>query len=140
MKKILILLAAFALTAGTASAQTGTTRPVRTDLADRTPEQQADMQAKRLTKALHLSADQSDKVRQISLARATELQNLRGKYASNGSRQGMGQDMNALRDKYDIELKAVLSAEQYAKYDQIRDDKVDKRKEKMKDGKMKVKS
>ncbi|RYU79443.1 hypothetical protein [Hymenobacter persicinus] len=140
MKKMLILLAAFALTAGAASAQTEVARPARAAQPDRSPEQQADLLTRRLTKDLALSAEQADKVRQITLARVTEMHALRGKYATAGSRQGMGQDMKALRDKYDAQLKEVLNADQYGKYDQMRDEQMDKRKEKMQGGKLKVKS
>jgi len=141
MKKMLVLLAATLLTAGAASAQTATVRPPRAgQAANRTPEQQADRLAQRLTKALNLTSEQATQVRQIGLDRATEGQALRGKYAAAGSRQGLGQDMQALRDKYDAQLKAVLSADQYAKYDQLRDDQLDKRKDKVQNGKLKVKS
>ncbi|GAA4004439.1 hypothetical protein GCM10022408_15290 [Hymenobacter fastidiosus] len=135
MKKMLILLAALTLTAGTVSAQTEMARPGRGAQLDRTPAQQADMLAKRLTRELALSADQTDKVRQISLASASAMQALRGKYAAGGSRQGMGPEMKALRDQNDAQLKAVLSADQYRTYDQLRDDQVEKRRDKMKSGK-----
>lgn len=144
MKKMLVLLAAFVLTAGAASAQTaaqpqrmGQGRMARQDVS---PEQRADLMAKHLTNQLGLSADQTAKVREIALAQAQEGQALRSKYATSGSREGMGQDMKALRDKYDTQLKGVLTPEQYAKYDQQRDDRMDKRKEKMKEGRMKAKS
>ena len=143
MKKMLVVLAAFALTAGAASAQTtpqaGRMGQGRTQDAARTPEQRADMQTKRLTQQLSLSADQSAKVRELALAENQELQALRGKFASADSRKGAGQEMKAIQEKYDAQLKSVFSAEQYTKYLQMREERMDKRKEKMKEGKMKQK-
>lgn len=144
MKKMLVLLAAFALTAEAASAQTA--QPGRMGQGrmmgrqDVTPEQRADQMAQRLTAQLGLSTDQTAKVREIALAQAQEGQALRSKYATAGSREGLGPDLKALRDKYDTQLKSVLTPDQYAKYDQQRDDRMDKRKEKVKDGKQKVKA
>ncbi|WBA42197.1 hypothetical protein [Hymenobacter canadensis] len=141
MKKMLVLLAALALSAGTTFAQTTpapTTRmgAGRMQDAARTPEQRADMQTKHLTKQLGLSADQSAKVQTIALAENQELQALRGKYASADTRKGAGQEMKAVQEKYDAQLKGVFTAEQYAKYTQMREDRMDKRKE----GRMKQKS
>ncbi|MBD2715461.1 hypothetical protein KBK19_10480 [Microvirga sp. STR05] len=144
MKKMLVVLAAFALTAGAVSAQTtaqpGRMGQGRTHDAARTPEQHADMQTKRLTQQLSLSADQSAKVRELALAENQELQALRGKFAAADSRKGAGQEMKAIQAKYDAQLKSVFSAEQYTKYLQMREERMDKRKEKMKEGKMKQKS
>ena len=75
MKKMLILLAAFTLTAGAASAQTSAATPAqgraqRGQMANKTPEQRAEAQAQRLAKSLNLTADQTEKVRQLNLAQA----------------------------------------------------------------------
>ncbi|HLK96667.1 MAG TPA: hypothetical protein VK364_02760 [Hymenobacter sp.] len=146
MKKMLVLLAAFSLLIGAATAQTVTaTHPARMGqgrLNDdaRTPQQRADLQAQRFTQQFGLSTDQTAKVREIALAYHQEMQALRGKYAATDTRKGAGQEMKTVREKYDTLLKGVLSAEQYAKYDQLRDDRVEKRREKMKDTRMKARS
>ncbi|HEX8425723.1 hypothetical protein [Hymenobacter sp.] len=146
MKKTLVILATFLLTAGAASAQSS-------DLAtdgrqngmgqgrgnNMTPEQRADMQTQRLTQELTLTADQSTKVRAIALAESQELQALRAKFASADSRQGAGQEMKTVREKYDAQLKAVLTADQATKYIQMREERMGNRKEKMQDGGMKKK-
>lgn len=141
MKKTLAILAAFLLTAGAASAQSSdlatagrANRMGQGRGANMTPEQRADMQTQRLTKELTLTADQSTKVRTIALAENQELQALRAKFSSAGSRQGAGQEMKAIREKYDAQLKAVLTPEQVTKFDQMRDDQLDKRKDKMQGG------
>lgn len=145
MKKTLVVLATFLCTAGAASAQTsdlataGRANGMGQGRGNQTPEQRADMQTQRLSKELTLSADQTSQVRAIALAQNQEMQALRSKYASADSRQGAGQEMKAIRDKYDAQLKAVLTPEQATKYSQLREDQSDKRKDKMKGG-MKAKA
>ncbi|AII50886.1 hypothetical protein [Hymenobacter sp. APR13] len=139
MKKMLVLLAAVIVSASAASAQTTPTSRMgagRMQDAARTPEQRAEMQTKRLTQQLGLSADQSAKVQTIALAENQELQALRGKYASAANRKGAGQELKAVQEKYDAQLKSVFTAEQYAKYTQMREDRQEKRKE----GRIKQKS
>ncbi len=114
MKKYLFpLLAAFALTAGVANAQTtpqqGGGRP--------SPEQMAARQSERMTKALGLSADQTTKVQQIMTARDQEMQAMRGQMqAGTATREQMRDQMMAGRTKYDGQFKAVLTPDQYTKY------------------------
>jgi periplasmic protein CpxP/Spy len=137
MKKMLVLLAAVALSAASASAQTTETAPAaRMQDTARTPEQRAERQTQRLTQQLGLSPDQTAKVQPIALAESQEMQALRGKYAATITRKGAGQEMRAVQEKYDAQLKAVFTAEQYAKYQQLRDERMDKRKE-MKNSKLK---
>jgi hypothetical protein len=61
------------------------------------------------------------------------------KYAASTDRKAAMPEMKAAREKYDSQLKGVLTAEQYAKYDKMRDEKMQKHKSRMKDGKMKMK-
>ncbi|SNC66975.1 hypothetical protein SAMN06265337_1793 [Hymenobacter gelipurpurascens] len=151
MKKMLALLAAVALTASAASAQTTTTTTTapmdhrghmgqkgQGRMMNMTPEQHADMQAQRLTKQLGLSADQATQVRAISLAEAQEMKTMRDQAMASTDRKAGMEQMKATRDKYDTQLKAVLTPDQATKYAQMRDHKMDKR-EAMKDGKMKAK-
>ncbi|MBO0360779.1 hypothetical protein J0X19_22660 [Hymenobacter sp. BT186] len=146
MKKTLVVLAACLLTAvGAANAQSTDAAPMGRGnrmgqgRGNLTPEQRAEMQTKRLTTQLGLTADQTTKVQAIALAENQELATLRGKYAAADSRQGAGQEMKALRDKYETQLKAVLTPEQLTKYDQLRDERTDNRRDKMKAGGMKQK-
>lgn len=134
MKKMLAFLAAALLTAGAVSAQTTaspTARPAGRlqPRADMTPEQRADAQAQRLTKQLSLTADQTPKVRAIALAQGQELQALRSRYAAAGSRQGMGAELKAAQEKFETQLKEVLTADQYGRYAQLREDRQDQRRE-----------
>lgn len=131
MKKMLILLAAFTLTAGVASAQTQAATPAqgraqRGQLANMTPEQRAEAQTKRLSASLGLNADQTEKLRTLNLTQAQKMQKLREKNAANR------QEAKAARDQHQAQLKAILTADQYAKYDQQRTERLNKRKERMK--------
>lgn len=125
MKKLLILLAAAALTIGTTNAQT--TSPAQRSANGRpqpaTPEQQAD----RLTKQLNLSADQRTQVVALEQARREEMKTMRGQLQAGGDRTGMRQTMQTARDKYDTQLKGILTADQYTQYNQQREQRADNR-------------
>ncbi|GAB2953810.1 hypothetical protein GCM10027048_18830 [Hymenobacter coalescens] len=110
----------------------------------RTPEQRADMQTQRLSKQLTLSAEQQTRVRAIFLAQANELDAARAqKPAAGMDRETMRQKMQEGRARYDEQLKGVLTAEQFAKYTQQREDRmerVEEAKEARKETKMKAKA
>ncbi|AHJ96718.1 hypothetical protein Hsw_1123 [Hymenobacter swuensis DY53] len=144
MKKMLALLTAVILTAGSVSAQTAATPMARPDGAaqnrpNMTPEQRADFLTQRLTKQLSLSAEQTPKVRAIALAQAQEMQNLRSRYATADTRQGMGQELKSAQEKTDAQLKEVLTADQYTQYVQLRENRMDKHQNK-RGSKLKAKS
>ncbi|MBC6607338.1 hypothetical protein H8B13_10955 [Hymenobacter sp. BT188] len=128
MKKMLILLAAFTLTAGVVSAQTQPAKPDQAQIqrakklgeqrTKKTPEQRAEARAANLSKSLGLSAEQTEKVRQLNLAQAKEMDAIRAKNAENR------QKAKATRDRHDTQLKAILTADQYAKYEQQRTERM----------------
>lgn len=142
MKKLLILLASVALTTGVASAQTTNASsssdvqrpqgPRGGDRQQRTPEQMADARAQQLTKQLNLNADQSAKIHQLTLEQAQEMQAKRAQ--NQADRKAMGAD----RDRYEAQLKDILTADQYTKYTQERQERMSKTPKG--GGKMKVKS
>ncbi len=120
-KSLLPLLAAFALTIGTAAAQTTTPAPAAMEGHGRgrmhgSPDEMAAHQSERMSKELGLSADQTTKVRQILLARGQEMQAMRGQAKDASNRDQMREQMQAGRAKYDAQFKEVLSADQYTKY------------------------
>lgn len=125
MKTFLMpLLAAFALTIGTAAAQTTQTTITTTEgrghggkgRQQGTPEEMATRQSQRLNKELGLNADQTAKVQQILLARGQEMQTMRGQGKDAGNRDQMRETMKANHIKYDEQFKAVFTADQYTKY------------------------
>ncbi|QJX47779.1 hypothetical protein HMJ29_12840 [Hymenobacter taeanensis] len=143
---MLVLLAAVALTAGSVSAQTAPTqdRVLRQGQKGQgrmnmTPEQRADLQAQRLTKQLGLSADQATQVKSIALAEAQEMQSMRSNVMAGTDRRAAMQSMKATRDKYDTQLKAVLTPDQLTKYTQLREQQQERRQDGMENGKMKMK-
>ena len=138
MKKTLFLLAALALTtAGTSIAQT---TPAATPMhkarkqAPKLPAQKADRQAGKMANELGLNADQEAKVEQLLLARQQESAALKTKYAAN--KKAARPEMKAAHDRYEAQMKTILSAEQYAKFQLKKDEHHDK----AKGGKMKMKA
>ncbi len=122
MNKSFLLLAALALTTAAAHAQTTPAAPATQTAplnsgAMRSPEQQSQNQAQRLAKELNLTADQQTKVQQLMLTQRQEMQ--AAIQNAGGDRRAMGQAMRAGRDKFDGQLKTVLNADQYTKYQQI---------------------
>ncbi|WP_426060825.1 hypothetical protein [Hymenobacter sp. B1770] len=125
MKSFLMpLMAAFALTVGTAAAQTTTqTAPANGSQDGRgygrsqgTPEEMASRQSQRMAQELGLSADQTTRVQQILLARSQERQAMRGQGRGATNRDQMRTQMEANRTKYDNQFKEVLTTDQYTKY------------------------
>jgi len=121
---LLPLLAAFALTVGTAAAQTTTSpAPPAGPMEGRgygrtqgTPEEMAARQSQRMTQELSLNADQTTKVKQILLARGQEMQAMRGQARDASNRDQMREQMQANRAKYEAQFKDVLTADQYTKF------------------------
>lgn len=115
----LTLLAAFALTIGTAAAQTTDGSRMQGGgggygRMQGSPDEMAKRQTERMTKELGLNADQTAKVQQIQTARVQEMQAMRGQ--AGGDRDKMREQMQASRTKYDAQFKEVLTADQYTKY------------------------
>ncbi|TDN40387.1 hypothetical protein E4631_11410 [Hymenobacter sp. UV11] len=138
MKKFLLPLLALALSATAASAQT---TPDQADSRpQRTPEEMAARQTQGLTKQLGLSADQSAKVQQIMLARDQDMMTMRGQMqAGTGDRKQMREQMMAGRAKYDDQLKAVLTPEQFTQMQTLQANRRQRGADAMQDGKVKTK-
>lgn len=107
----------------------------------RTPEERAELQAQKLAKKFNLTADQTAKIRQISLDKANRMESLKAKNKEN--RQATGAEMKEIKSNWETELKGVLTQDQYAQFVKERDEKMDQRKEKrsgMKKGEYKYKN
>jgi Spy/CpxP family protein refolding chaperone len=146
MKKTLLLFAALGFaTAGAGFAQTTTTAAPNTkmkakqDKPKKTPEQKADKGASKMARELGLNPDQEARVEQILLARQQEMQRLKAKY---GQDRKAGQaDVKAAKTRYNAQLKEVLTADQFAKYNQLKDEhKGPGKPEGQRPGKMKAKA
>ncbi|MCB2407848.1 hypothetical protein [Hymenobacter lucidus] len=132
MNKLLLLLATFSLSAGATSAQAPLKKAkVKTEASKakhtpKTPEQQADHFTRQLTQKLALSTDQAQRVRQLNLAYQQEQQAAKAKYGTDHKNPAKRQEMKVLRDRFETQLRQVLSADQAAKYAQLREEKMQK--------------
>ncbi len=138
MKKFLLPLLALALSATVASAQT--TPDQAGGRPQRTPEEMAARQTQGLTQQLGLSADQSAKVQQIMLARDQDMLAMRGQMQAGGDRKQMRGQMQANRAKYEDQLKAVLTPDQFAKMQAMQADRRQRGADARQDGKVKEKN
>jgi protein CpxP len=82
------------------------------------PAKMADHKAGKMAKELGLNADQEAKVEQLLLARQQESAALKTKYAADKT-NGRA-EMKASHEKYAAQLKAILTPEQYAKFDKMK--------------------
>jgi protein CpxP len=149
MKKLALVLAIGIFTFGSVSAQTIQNTKIKNEKKNgketvktggtekkhdgkhderRTPEQRADMQAQKLAKKFNLTADQTAKIRQISLDKANRMEALKAK--NKDSRQANGAEMKEIKSSWEGQLQSVLTQDQYAQYVKERDDKMAERKEK----------
>ncbi len=87
-----------------------------------TPEQKASNQVQRLTKALSLSNDQAAQIKPMVLELIQKREAMRD--ASN-KRIAM-RELRDLVSAQDEKMKTILSADQYAKYEDIKDDAKEK--------------
>jgi Spy/CpxP family protein refolding chaperone len=135
MKKLLLLLATVAATAGTGFAQAPTTPPTPAQAgAQKSPDQMVERRVQYLTKELSLTADQQAKLTPILVAQRQEMQTLRSQVQTGGRRIGMAQDLKAAQARYDTQIKAVLTPEQYTKFTQMKEEQKDKLRERRASG------
>ena len=128
------LLAALALTAGTATAQVSTQAADGYDQMQGrgqgrmqgNPKEMAQRQSQRMTKALDLTADQTAKVQQILLVRGQEMQAMRSQAQGGGNRTQLRKQMQANRTTSKEQFKAVLTPEQYTKFSAMQADRMEK--------------
>lgn len=128
MKKLLLLLAASAATAGTAAAQAPATAPTPA-VATAAPDQLAQRRAQYLGKELGLTADQQSRLAPILMAQRQQLQLLREQRTTGGRKMGTAQDLKASEARADEQLKTVLTPEQFTKFAQMRDEQREKMRE-----------
>lgn len=126
MKTLIVALALFlAVTSATFGQEAAATRG-----EPRPPEERAEAQTSRLTKALSLTAEQQTQVKAILLARDQKAASLRGtKPAVKGEKM---RQAKAIKDETDAEMKKVLSEAQFQQYTQRQDENMEKMREKRK--------
>lgn len=95
--------------------------------ANWTPEQRADTVAKRMTKQLNLTADQTAQVRSITLTRAQKMDEIRKQQANNP--QEKAKQCHATRQKWEQDLQGILTPDQWAKYQAKKQERIEKAKQ-----------
>ncbi|WP_310391864.1 hypothetical protein [Hymenobacter sp.] len=118
MKNTLLLLAAVALTA-TCRAQTPAAATPASSASRPAPAQRAERQIQTLTQELNLTAEQAPKVERIVQAQQQELQALRAQTSGGGNRRKLFQQLKASQEKYNGQFRAVLTPEQFTRYEQL---------------------
>ena len=124
-KKLIIALslfvASFAVSVEPVKAQDNSNPQSR---QDQTPDQKADNQLQRLTKSLTLTADQSTQIRPMLL----ELNQKRAAMRDAADKRAAMKDMRDLVMAQDDKMKTILSADQYTKYQDIKEEAKDRMK------------
>lgn len=85
----------------------------------KTPEQRADAYAEKMQKDLGLDATQKTKVRDLALTRAKKMDALREQYKGQDKKVWQA-ERKKTRDEFQAGMKATLSPEQYAKWQEQR--------------------
>lgn len=121
MKKTLALLAALALTtAGTTFAQTASPAAKQAHMGKGGHHQNPGQKADKMAKELGLNADQKAKVEQLFATRQQESAALKTKFGTD--KKAGHAEMKAAHDRYEAQLKTILTPEQYAKFDKMKDE------------------
>jgi periplasmic protein CpxP/Spy len=115
-----IFTASFAINVDSANAQDASFQNVAQQ--DQTPEQRASNQVQRLTKALTLSNDQVAQFKPMLL----ELNQKRDAMRNASDKRAAMKDMRDLVTAQDEKMKTILNADQYTKYQDIKDDAKDR--------------
>jgi len=82
-----------------------------------------DRQMDELKDGLELSADQEKQVRDILTAGSETMRKAREDMQDGGDREAMREKMSKMREDQVTKIKAVLSEEQFAKYQQIQEER-----------------
>ena len=101
MKKTLLILFTVAIASVNMMAQ----EPKDSNAPKRTPEERAEKMTQRMTKEFLLTADQQTKMKALISKREKE-------------REERMKEEKARMEKYDAEIKAILTPEQYRKFEQ----------------------
>lgn len=82
-----------------------------------------DRQMEELKEGLQLSEDQEKQVREIITSGFETMRNAREEMQDNGDREAIREKMQQMREEQNQKIKAVLSEEQFTKYEQIQQER-----------------
>lgn len=108
MKKIGFLLIALMM---------GTMAGIAQNWQNQTPEERAKSQTDQIKEACGLDKAQEKKVYDLSLKSGKEMAKMREGMQGGGDRDAMRTKMTKMRDEQNAEMKKILSADQYVKYE-----------------------
>ncbi|GAA4426544.1 DUF4890 domain-containing protein [Pontibacter saemangeumensis] len=130
MKKAFVVLALGILVAGSAVAQQAPKkeRSHHTEQRDgkdrkgnRTPEERATLRTEKMSQELGLNKSQTRKLQALHLKQMQEREAMRAHHNEGEKRdRNQRREMKASREKWDAELKDILTKKQYAKYQEQR--------------------
>ena len=95
---------------------------------EKTPQERADNQTKRLTKSLSLTPDQATKVNAVLLDRDNKIKAIEDKYANSTDKKAMHGEKKAVHDQTDASLKGIFTPEQYTSYTTMKEENKAKKK------------
>ena len=152
MKKIIAALSLGMLVAGSSAYAHTTTKPqdqkprnemrgAMKDKAQKSPEEKAQMKTERMAEKLELSAAQKNQLQELNMRQAQEMKAMHESHKATSEktpeqRAQMQEARKASHEKWQAELKSILSTEQYDKYETDRAEM----KQKRADGKKRHKS
>ncbi|MGL5112268.1 MAG: hypothetical protein ACRC6O_06490 [Flavobacterium sp.] len=127
MKKVIML--AVLLIGLNGMAQQRNERPNRDQIEKMTPEQRQEKQLKRLTSDLNLNAKQQEEVKKLMAEQNSKMSDLRAKkevakneqlLANSKERKEMAEKMKVEKEANDAKMKAILTKDQYTKWENNR--------------------
>jgi Spy/CpxP family protein refolding chaperone len=98
------------------------------DKTPKTPEEYAKVRSEKLTKELGLNADQKAKVYDLLLNKRKKIQEIRAKYPND--KKAAHAEAKPVKEQFKADMKAVLTPEQYAKWEEMQKQKEAERKAK----------
>jgi hypothetical protein len=121
MKKNGIIVILMFLFIGTSIAQTQVK-------AKRTNVEKAKKQTEILTQQLNLSAEQQTKLQEMILYKLNQIDNVKQKYPEN-QKKDRNAELREIRSSFAANMKSLLNAEQFEKWNKAREDRIAKAKE-----------
>ena len=140
MKKLFI--AAMLLIGIASFAQDADQKPAREQREKLTPEQRNEKQLQKLTTELGLDANQQAQVKQLLAERSAKAEKFRETREArkdndvkptDAEKEAFKNELKAEKEGNEAKMKAILTADQYTKWQSLREKNKDKAKEKMKD-------
>ncbi|OAZ02787.1 hypothetical protein [Flavobacterium succinicans] len=137
MKKL--IMAAFLVVSLSSVAQERRERPNRDEMEKMTPEQRQEKHLKKMTTDLNLNAKQQEEVKKLMAEQGKKAADFKAKrdakkeeqlLASAKERKEMAEKMKAEKEAMDAKMKAILTPEQYTKWEKEREIRKEKMLEK----------